>query len=138
MIMCRNSQNIRDFVNGTFVTCTQDVGNLTDGSASFPIVVEDELGNKREILCVQALLEEHTLGKNQFTADKQAVYNARRFNEHIDWGWVITAHKSQGSQWPNVVVHDESSVFGREDKVFPFRWLYTAITRAQEELTVVI
>ena len=50
-----------------------------------------------------------------------------------DWGWAITAHKSQGSQWKKVLVFDQSSVFRSESR----RWLYTAVTRAREELTVI-
>jgi exodeoxyribonuclease-5 len=49
------------------------------------------------------------------------------------FGYAITCHKSQGSQWPSVLVIDESRVF-RHDR---HRWLYTAITRAAERVTVV-
>jgi exodeoxyribonuclease-5 len=49
------------------------------------------------------------------------------------FGYAITCHKAQGSQWHSVVVIDESSVF-REHS---FEWLYTAITRAVERVTVV-
>lgn len=140
MLICRNSYKIPEFVNGTFVTCVEDVGELEKGWARFIIKVRDEFGEEREIEAVQAILEEHYLGKGVFTGQKPEVFNARRFCEHVDWGWVITGHKSQGSQWPNVVVHDESTVFARkgEDPEIPFRWLYTAITRASEELTIVI
>lgn len=53
--------------------------------------------------------------------------------EKFEFGYGITAHVSQGSQWENVYVFDESGVF-KKDK---FRWLYTAITRAQERLLIV-
>lgn len=45
----------------------------------------------------------------------------------------ITCHKSQGSQWPRVVVFDESRVFGEHRS----RWLYTSVTRASDSVTVV-
>ena len=60
----------------------------------------------------------------------------------------ITAHKAQGSQWGRVLVVDQSSAFrfiemkahgrpypeaNREGR----RWLYTAVTRAAEQVTVV-
>lgn len=54
--------------------------------------------------------------------------------QQFTYGYAITGHKSQGSQWANVVVFDESRVF-REDAD---RWLYTAVTRASEKLTLVI
>jgi exodeoxyribonuclease-5 len=49
------------------------------------------------------------------------------------WGYAITCHKAQGSQWRNVVVFDDG--FGRtaEDRN---RWLYTAITRAETGLLI--
>lgn len=51
----------------------------------------------------------------------------------FDFGYAITCHKSQGSQWDNVLVIDESRVF-RESAA---RWLYTAVTRASKSVTVV-
>jgi exodeoxyribonuclease-5 len=47
------------------------------------------------------------------------------------FGYAITCHKSQGSQWGSVMVIDES-------RVFRGRWLYTAITRAADRVTVVL
>lgn len=52
---------------------------------------------------------------------------------HFDYGFALTGHKSQGSQWADVLAYDESGVFGRHAK----RWLYTVITRAQERLTLI-
>lgn len=57
----------------------------------------------------------------------------RKFDE-FDFGYAITAHKSQGSQWDNVLVYNENYCF-RESAV---QWLYTAVTRAAEQLTLVI
>lgn len=51
----------------------------------------------------------------------------------FDFGYAITCHKSQGSQWPRVLVINESSVF-RSDAA---RWLYTAVTRASKQVVVV-
>ena len=51
----------------------------------------------------------------------------------FDYAYSITCHKSQGSEAPAVVVI--GSGFG--DREMRRRWLYTAITRAQEELYLV-
>jgi len=45
----------------------------------------------------------------------------------------ITCHKAQGSQWDSVMVIDESFTFHRNKD----RWLYTAVTRAITNVTVV-
>lgn len=50
----------------------------------------------------------------------------------LDFGYAITCHKSQGSEWPNILVFDEA--FGNP----PNRWRYTAATRAQEKLSWVM
>lgn len=53
--------------------------------------------------------------------------------EEFDFGYALTVHKSQGSQWNNVFLIDESSCFRSSAK----QHLYTAITRAAEKITIV-
>ena len=50
----------------------------------------------------------------------------------FDFGYALTCHKAQGSQWENVLVIDESYCSQENAKL----WLYTAITRAQETVTI--
>ena len=57
----------------------------------------------------------------------------KRKYDDFDYGYALTVHKAQGSQWDDVVLFDESWVF----KDTRERWLYTAITRAAKTLTVV-
>jgi exodeoxyribonuclease V len=54
--------------------------------------------------------------------------------DEFDFGYVLTVHKAQGSQWDDVVLFDESDAF-REHRG---RWLYTGVTRAAKRLTVVL
>lgn len=58
----------------------------------------------------------------------------RKDHEEFDYGYALTCHKSQGSQWDNVMIFDESGVFKQDAQ----RWLYTSITRASKSVTVVI
>lgn len=58
----------------------------------------------------------------------------RRKSDEFTFGWAITCHKSQGSQWPHVIIFDESRAF-RDSQM---NWFYTAITRAAERVTVII
>ena len=52
--------------------------------------------------------------------------------EDFDYGYALTTHKAQGSQWNDVLVVDESSSFGSH----AWRWLYTAVTRASDKVLV--
>lgn len=60
-------------------------------------------------------------------------WEQRKFTDEFTYGYCLTVHKSQGSQWDNVVLYDESSTFRDEAR----RWLYTGVTRAAERVTVV-
>ena len=51
-----------------------------------------------------------------------------------DHGYALTVHKAQGSQWRRVIVCIER---GRGDSEEFRRWLYTAVTRAVEEVVLV-
>lgn len=50
------------------------------------------------------------------------------------YGYAITTHRAQGSEWPKVLVFEEN--FPRESTEHR-RWLYTACTRASDKLVVV-
>ena len=63
----------------------------------------------------------------------EIAWQTRRRHDDFDYGYALTVHKAQGSQWDNIVLFDESYAF-REHRQ---RWLYTAITRAAEQLTIV-
>lgn len=54
--------------------------------------------------------------------------------EAFDFGYALTCHKSQGSQWNNVLIFDEGHCFGNNI----YKWQYTAITRAAEKVTIAI
>jgi exodeoxyribonuclease-5 len=70
-----------------------------------------------------------------FLGDESSLsWERMREHDQFTYGYALTAHKSQGSQWENVVVFDEAFAF-RDDAR---RWRYTAITRASESVTVVI
>lgn len=68
-----------------------------------------------------------TVGKRN-EAVVEGVEPANRF----EFGYAITCHKAQGSEFDFVVVFDESWCFEEKHK-----WLYTAITRAKSKLLIV-
>lgn len=65
--------------------------------------------------------------------DTEIPWSTKKRFDDFDYGYALTTHKAQGSQWNNVVLFDESYAF-RDTRE---RWLYTAITRAAESLIIV-
>ena len=52
---------------------------------------------------------------------------------HATYGYAITGHASQGSEWDKVLVLEENFPFVKLEHA---RWLYTACTRASEKLVL--
>ena len=50
------------------------------------------------------------------------------------YGYAITCHRAQGSEWDKVLVVEENFPFKKEEHA---RWLYTAATRASEKLVII-
>lgn len=108
--------------------------------------VLEVIGGSREglELLVRALDEPGDVARrvqvhhHHFTGEHEALlgvgWNKRSSRQEFDYGYVMTVHKSQGSAWNHVGIVDESVVF-REHRS---NWLYTAVTRAAERVTVVL
>jgi ATP-dependent exoDNAse (exonuclease V) alpha subunit len=64
---------------------------------------------------------------------KQAIKSDKYFNcLKVKFGYAITCHKSQGSEWNNVFVNCKTHEQSLSKNYF--RWIYTAITRAKKNL----
>ena len=70
--------------------------------------------------------ESYKVWKNQLARSLEPI--------EFNYGYAITGHKAQGSQWDRVLVFEENFPF---DKTEHARWLYTACTRASERLVLV-
>lgn len=134
LIMCKNSRQHLLLVNGTPVFSSIDHDDLEEGMSRFLIDVFDEDNRRFKMFTYQGLFEEHQAKVKGFaSASKSAAFRSRITDNHVDFAWAITCHKAQGSQFDEVVIHDESEAF-REDAD---KWLYTGITRAAERLILV-
>jgi exodeoxyribonuclease-5 len=73
--------------------------------------------------------------RHHFLADApaQIPFWIRKEAQEFDYGYALTVHKSQGSQWDKVLIFDESAAFGNDSH----KHLYTAVTRAAKEVKVV-
>lgn len=146
IIVSANSSELEVFNGQQFdVIGHVDMDDLRD-DRHYLHVLDDE-GNER-YLTVWAAGFRDLEGEKEAKRQKQGSVVAATFAQ------AITTHKSQGSQWPRVLVVDESSVFfgaayrqhertlGKaaaaiEGHVNGCRWLYTAVTRAAEQVVIV-
>ena len=69
-----------------------------------------------------------------FAKEKFNSYETAPGREVFDYGYAITAHKSQGSEFEKVMVIEEGKFVWRDNWN---KWLYTAVTRSQGELLIV-
>jgi len=74
------------------------------------------------------------ISKSQFN-EKSTVNDVPDGIDLFDFGYALTVHKAQGSQASRVVVFEER--FSKMDDEMWRRWLYTAVTRAIDELYIV-
>jgi len=138
VICCKNSRDDILF-NGQMGVMKRDVNKLSETEydeeylKNFKVVMDDEK-ESHSLNVDPYLFQGHFLSNGK--ADKIPYIKGReiKFFNEFDWGYAITCHKAQGSQWNHVTIIDDSASF-REDKN---RWLYTAITRAETGLTLLM
>jgi len=121
MVCLRNNPRKR-LLNGQIWIVT-DTTRRSNGKWSL-LLADDEGKGETRVLTHKAFLS----GEE----DAMSWPERRQFDE-FTFGYCLTVHKAQGSQWDNVYLFDESFVF-REERA---RWLYTGITRAAEKITIV-
>jgi exodeoxyribonuclease V len=129
-IICLKNRHDLGLVNGMFVSLA-DVHNEGLLEFSATITTEDGLAIAGRQRFYTGHYDDHvTPDPDRFRRDWKQV---RSLIETV-WGYAITAHKSQGSSWANVIVYDDGLGRTAEDRA---RWLYTAITRAERGLVIV-
>lgn len=124
-LVCLRNDPKKGLLNGSLWNVTS-AGRTVKPAMQVLIKADDE-GVERysaKVKLLKAAFEE---------PEKEIPWQIKRRHDDFDYGYALTVHKAQGSQWDNVVLFDESYAF-REHRD---RWLYTAITRASETLTIV-
>lgn len=124
LVCLRNDKDL-GLLNGTLHIATDDAQEA-GGYINLRIRPDDQPEDWASIL-----VPAH---REHFDGDPDDIgYWDRRNAQEFTYGYALTVHKSQGSQWSNVLIIDESDSFSKDRT----RWLYTAITRAQDVVTVV-
>lgn len=149
IIACRNCWDIIDttgenaLVNGTIGY----LDGIAFGTQEYPIygfptvpvirtgLRTDDGGFDEIMLDQQALMT----GKKFLTPEQEYQIYRRASLKGLEpiefnYGYAITCHRAQGSEWEKVLVFEESFPFDKEEHA---RWLYTACTRPSEKLVLV-
>ena len=79
---------------------------------------------------VDDMMENFQSKPTRFRGRKQRIYL-----DCFDFGYCLTVHKSQGSEWERVMVIEQPCDYWSGDKWN--KWLYTAVTRSTTELLIV-
>jgi len=123
-LVCLRNNPVKKLLNGQIWTIAEV--RKRDGQRYSMVLDADDPGIKSQ---AKVITHEAFFAGEE---DSLAWPERRQFDE-FTFGYCLTVHKAQGSQWDNVYLFDESFVF-REDRR---RWLYTGVTRASERITVV-
>ena len=115
-LVCRRNDYRLGMFNGSLWTVAADPKRDRDD-----LVIKLVDGDERRTVLTNVGYFDHTKVDN----------SAREYLE-LDYGYALTVHSAQGSEWDKVWLRDESCCFDA-----PARWLYTAITRAAKQITIV-
>jgi exodeoxyribonuclease-5 len=124
-LVCLRNNRKKGLFNGGLWT-VKERGARKTGIMTMRLLPDDETATRGVKVSVRS--ECFTGGIEQIDWQRRKPY------DEFDYGYVLTVHKSQGSQWDDVVLFDESFAF-QDSRA---RWLYTGITRAAKRLTVVM
>jgi exodeoxyribonuclease-5 len=125
-LVCLRNDPSKGLLNGSLWQ-VMTAANRTGPAMHLLVKSEDDDGGRGNSAKIKIL-------KEAFEGDPSKIpWQSKRRYDDFDYGYALTVHKSQGSQWNNVFLFDESYAFQDTRE----RWLYTAITRAAERITIV-
>lgn len=134
-IICLKNRNDLGLVNGMFLSLAE-VKDEDDISFTATITTEDGQkigganGERERFRIYKGHFDDHVAPDPE--RERRDHWKKKTIIEAV-WGWAITCHKAQSSQWENVIVFDDGLGRTAEDRA---RWLYTAITRPERGLVV--
>lgn len=130
-LICLQNQHERGLLNGSMWQATSESKELSTDVFEISLTEWEEANNTADIFKAHQFYFRNT---NNTKASLPQHLAKNRNIDHFDFGYAITVHKSQGSQWSKVVVFNENYCF-RESAA---QWLYTAVTRAAESVIIAI
>lgn len=120
-LVCLRNDHEVGLLNGQIWTTRGDARHAdTTGLGALDLRLVSDEGNEVEVLA----------HKGPFVGEDIPLH-VRRQAQEFTYGYALTVHKAQGSQFPKVLLYDE---WRKDDHP---RWLYTGLTRAQNKVHVV-
>lgn len=132
LIITKNDK-VAGIFNGQFAEVIE-VGELFDVYIELEVLPE-EAKNPVKLKVLRACFEQYQ-NPDAFEGLRPWDYKDRH---QVDFGYCLTCHKAQGSQWDNVLILEENVLNWHKPGVQEGRaqWLYTAITRAAKKVTMI-
>lgn len=142
------SENMDALVNGTIGTLEDSYENYiniapyrtVDNETRMPLIT-GHFHTDNEQIFYNLTMDKKLITEGQNILDWKTSFrmskNPRTKNflpMEFTYGYAITGHKSQGSEWDKVLVIEERFPFDKEEHK---RWLYTCCTRASQKLVLV-
>ncbi|MGY2048790.1 ATP-dependent DNA helicase [Methylobacterium sp. JK268] len=127
-LVCLRNDRTKGLLNGSTWTVQALRAAPRPDLVRLDVVPEDDPALRRrpqDIRVLRAVIE---------GSDEPIPAILRRESDEFTYGYALTVHKAQGSQWDRVVLFDESFAFREHAR----RWLYTGLTRAAQAITVVV
>jgi exodeoxyribonuclease V len=121
-LVCLKNDHKVGLLNGTIWNVTEDTPEPGTDDGQVFLRIQPEDGGEPMGLPAEASL----------FVDEEKGADWRSRGQHFTYGYALTVHKAQGSQWDNVLLFDDWPSRDTHRK-----WLYTGVTRAAERLTLV-
>lgn len=140
-----SNQNEYDLINGTIGY----LQNVTNSSYKLPVYVGgNQIEKTNAILTIENNDFYNYLNMDTYMilTGKKCIDNKTAFKLtknpntknlvplEFTYGYAITGHKAQGSQWDKVTILEENFPFDKEEHA---RWLYTCVTRSIDKVVLI-
>lgn len=121
-LICLKNNRELGLLNGTIWNATEDTAEPDVDDEQVFLQIEPEEGGVGMGVPAEISLFRDDMEKADW----------RSRGQHFTYGYAVTVHKAQGSQWDNVLLFDDWPNHETHRN-----WLYTGVTRAAERLTLV-
>jgi len=137
-IVCLQNDHKRGIMNGQIATLLwlmpedHDIYRMTVDVDGYPDPLECTVATKCFDQVSYTMYDRTKKSKNQYN---YVVDKGIGPIDYFDFGYAMSVHKSQGSEWNKVILFEQRTK--RWDDEYYARWLYTGITRAKEKLFII-